>query len=135
MGTEDTKGTCHCGNVSWTLNTPPKSTTACNCTICRRYGVLWAYGYIRHDIHIAGETRAYRRANGGVIDFHFCPNCGCVTHYVAVNPGEDGRQWTAVNLRLTEPELIAALPIDHFDGLNSFDDLPRDGRCVSDMWF
>ena len=25
--------------------------------------------------------------------------------------------------------------IDHFDGLVSFDDLPRDGRCVGTMWF
>ena len=22
-----------------------------------------------------------------------------------------------------------------FDGLDSFDDLPRDGRCVADYWF
>ncbi|TIS67974.1 MAG: GFA family protein, partial [Mesorhizobium sp.] len=24
---------------------------------------------------------------------------------------------------------------EHFDGLETFDDLPRDGRCVRDMWF
>jgi hypothetical protein len=30
---------------------------------------------------------------------------------------------------------VADLPIDHFDGLNTFDDLPRDGRCVRDLWF
>ena len=30
---------------------------------------------------------------------------------------------------------IAKLPIDHFDGLDKFDDLPRDGRCVADLWF
>ena len=37
----------------------------------------------------------------------------------------------------TESELLsmANLPIDHFDGLDTFDDLPRDGRCVRDMWF
>ena len=29
----------------------------------------------------------------------------------------------------------SALPIDHFDGLDTFDDLPRDGRCVADYWF
>lgn len=27
------------------------------------------------------------------------------------------------------------LLIDHFDGLDKFDDLPRDGRCIKDMWF
>ncbi|WOD39929.1 hypothetical protein [Nodosilinea sp. E11] len=58
-----------------------------------------------------------------------------MTHYVATVPKEDGRHWTAVNLRLTEPEPIADLPIDHFDGLDSFADLPRDSRRVSDMWF
>ena len=29
----------------------------------------------------------------------------------------------------------AQLPIDHFDGLDRWEDLPRDGRCVSDLWF
>lgn len=129
------QGTCHCARVTWTLDTPPESVTACNCTICRRYGALWAYGYIGHDIHISGETACYCRSDGGSIDFHFCRNCGCVTHYVATRAGEDGRHWTAINLRLTEPKLIANLPIDHFDGLSSFDDLPRDGRCVANMWF
>lgn len=129
------RGTCHCGRVAWTLNTPPKSATACNCTLCSRYGVLWAYGYIGHDIHTTGETTGYRRADGGSIDFHFCPTCGCLSHYVATSAGNDGRHWTAVNLRLTDPERMAALPIRHFDGLDSFDDLPSDGRTVKDMWF
>jgi len=30
---------------------------------------------------------------------------------------------------------VADLLIDHFDGLDTFDDLPQDGRCVRDMWF
>jgi hypothetical protein len=25
--------------------------------------------------------------------------------------------------------------IDHFDGLDTFEDLARDGRCVADYWF
>lgn len=129
------QGTCHCGRVTWTLDETPESATTCNCTICRRYGVIWVYGHLGHSIHTTGDTAQYRRRDGGAIDFHFCSSCGCVTHYVATRAGEDGRHWTAVNLRLTEPELIAKLPIDHFDGLDSFDDLPRDGRCVSHMWF
>ena len=48
---------------------------------------------------------------------------------------ERGRRRIAVNLRLAEPEAVAAIPIDHFDGLVSFEDLPRDGRRVADMWF
>jgi hypothetical protein len=42
----------------------------------------------------------------------------------------------AVNLRLAEaPEAVMALPIDHFDGLEHWEDLPRDGRTIRDMWF
>ena len=52
-----------------------------------------------------------------------------------VNPEKDGRRRIAVNIRLAEPGAVAHLPIDHFDGLDSFDDLPRDARCVADMWF
>jgi hypothetical protein len=40
-----------------------------------------------------------------------------------------------VNVRLADPESVADIVIDHFDGLESFDDLPRDGRCVKDLWF
>lgn len=40
----------------------------------------------------------------------------------------------AVNLRLTDPVPIAGVPIDHFDGLDTFEDLPRDGKCVADVW-
>jgi hypothetical protein len=40
----------------------------------------------------------------------------------------------AVNVRLAPPESVAHLPIDHFDGLESFEDLPADGRVVRDLW-
>jgi hypothetical protein len=29
----------------------------------------------------------------------------------------------------------AALPIEHFDGFDTFDDLPRDHRRIRDLWF
>lgn len=41
----------------------------------------------------------------------------------------------AVTWRFAEPDVVADIPIDHFDGLDRFDDLPRDGRCVRDLWF
>ncbi len=129
------KGTCHCGRVGWTLAALPESGTACSCTICRRYGALWAYGHIEDDIHVSGEATTYRRADGGAIDFYFCARCGCIAYYISTKPSEDGRRWTAVNLRMTEPGQIADLPIDHFDGHDTWEDLPRDGRRLKDMWF
>ena len=128
------EGSCHCGAVRFSFEGVPESATACNCTVCRRYGVLWAYDYEDEGIRVSGPTRFYARGSR-TIGFHFCPDCGCVAYWRAIEPNKEGRRRVAVNLRLAEPEAVAAIVIDHFDGLNRFDDLPRDGRCVADMWF
>jgi hypothetical protein len=129
------EGKCHCGEAGWTLKDMPESVTVCNCTVCRRYGVLWAYGYSGDDIHSIGTTTTYRGKDGGATDFHFCAKCGCVTHYVKTTAEADGRHRTAVNVPMTDPALIFDLPIVQFDGLETFENLPRDGRKVRDMWF
>jgi hypothetical protein len=95
--------------------------------------VLWAYGFEGEGIKVSGRTQAY--IPGRSLGFHFCPACGCVAYWRALEPNDEGRRRIAVNLRLTEPEVVAPIPIDHFDGLASFEDLPRDGRCVADYWF
>ena len=55
--------------------------------------------------------------------------------HVVVLVDAQGRRRVAVNLRLTEPGPIGQVPIRHFDGLDQWQDLPQDGRCVKDMWF
>ena len=127
-------GSCHCRNVQWSFEGRPDGATACNCTVCRRYGVLWAYDYEGERINVSGGTRVYTWSDR-TIGFHFCPNCGCVAYWRGCEPTSDGRRRIAVNLRLAEPDEVAEIPIDRFDGLVSFEDLPSDGRCVSDYWF
>ena len=51
------EGKCHCGEAGWTLKDVPESVTVCNCTVCSRYGVLWAYGYMGDDIHTMEKQR------------------------------------------------------------------------------
>ncbi len=128
------EGACHCGQVRWVFAGQPVSATACNCTVCRRYGVLWAYGHEGEAITVSGPTRAYLTGDKS-LGFHFCPECGCVAYWRALEPGPDGQRRIAVNLRLAEPEAVADIPVEHFDGLVSFDDLGQDGRCVRDLWF
>jgi hypothetical protein len=128
------EGACLCGAVRWRLNGTPDGATACNCTACRRYGALWAYDYDGEGIKVSGATESYAR-NNKVLGFHFCPTCGCVTHWRSRMDEPGGRRRIAVNLRLADPEAVAAIPIDHFDGLGGFRDLPRDGKCVADYWF
>ncbi len=128
------EGRCHCGKVHWTFAGMPEGATACNCTICRRYGVLWIYDHEDERIRVSGPTTVYSWGHRS-IGFHFCADCGCIAYWRALEPGTDGRRRIAVNARLSEPEAVAAIPLDHFDGLNTFDDLPRDGKCVADVWF
>jgi hypothetical protein len=130
-------GACHCGAAGWTLADDPGSITACNCTLCRRYGALWAYDYEGERIHVSGPTAAYTRPGktDPALEIRFCPTCGCVIAWRGLRLHDDGRRRIGVNLRLAEPDAVADLPIDHFDGLDTFEDLPSDGRCVRDMWF
>lgn len=127
------EGSCLCGSVRWQYRDKPTSATACSCTACRRYGVLWAYGYDGEDVEVTGSTTAYVR--GDSLGFHFCPTCGCVAYWRGLTADAAGRRRIAVNLRLSEPGPIADVPIRHFDGLDKWVDLPQDGRCVRDMWF
>jgi hypothetical protein len=129
------EGSCHCGAAHWRMDAVPEAATACNCTVCRRYGVLWAYGYDGVDIHVSGPTRAYVRSDKAPLDFHFCETCGCVVCWRGLTPNDDGRTRIAVNLRLAEPDAVAGVVLDHYDGLETYEDLPRDGRCVRDVWF
>ena len=127
------EGSCLCGAVRWSLEGVPDGATACNCTADRRYGALWAYDYEGEGIRVSGPTKAY--APGRNLEFHFCPGCGSVAFWRGMELDARGRRRITVNLRLAAPEAVAAIPIDHFDGLVSFEDLPRDGRCVADMWY
>ncbi len=131
------KGTCHCGAVEWQLDGDAGSITACNCTICRRYGALWAYDWDGERIRLSGPTSTYtsKELPNPFLEFHFCPACAYVVAWRALRPDEDGRKRMGVNVRLAPPEEVADLLIDHFDGLDTFDDLPQDGRCVRDMWY
>jgi hypothetical protein len=128
------EGSCHCGTVRWQLDEVPKSATACNCTACRRYGVLWAYGFENENVKVQGATIAYVRGDAQ-LSFNFCATCGGLGYWRGLHPNEQGRRRIAVNLRLTEPRPIAQVPVRHFDGLDKWEDLPADGCCVKDMWF
>ena len=130
-------GTCHCGAACWTLAGDPGTVTACNCTLCRRYGVLWAYGQLDDSIRLSGQTSSYRRADEADpgLEILFCPGCGCLLAWRGLHAGKDGRTRVAVNVRLAEPDAVADLPVEHLDGLQTFEPLPDDGARVRDLWF
>ncbi len=96
--------------------------TQCNCSVCRRYGALWAY-FQRKSIRILADSDAldvYSWRNKR-FEFYRCATCGCVTHYERAKKRPDGSDMGAANLRnIDEPELIADVPIRLLDGAASW---------------
>ena len=129
-------GTCHCGAARWRFTAAPESATACNCTTCRRYGALWIYGHEGEDVFVDGPTGSYRnpRLTKPHLEFVFCPTCAGVLAWRGLHLESDGRRRMAVNVRLCEPARVGHLPIDAFDGLDTFEDFPPDGRRVANLW-
>lgn len=132
------QGRCLCGAVGWTFAGEIPDATICNCSACRRSGALWAYDFDGHGIHVddpSGKLTAFVRGPRSPLSFNFCSACGSMVSWRGLEPEADGRVRIAVNLRLADPEAVARIPLQRFDGRDSFDDLPRDGRCVGDVWF
>jgi hypothetical protein len=83
---------------------------------------------------VSGGTRTYT-CSDRVLTFNFCPTCGCVAYWRGLKLREDGRRRMAVNLRMADPAQVADIVVEHLDGFETWEELPRDGRCVRDMWF
>src|SRR5215468_9361781 len=77
------QGTCLCNAVQLGVARLPRQVTQCNCSVCRRYGTLWAY-YRRSAVSITAPRGALedysRRASG--LKFVRCRSCGCVIRWV-----------------------------------------------------
>jgi hypothetical protein len=111
------ESSCHCGTVRLEIDAAPETVTDCNCSICRRYGVLWAY-YSPRQVRItpAGSATDIYSWDDRAIEFHRCTNCGCVTHWAPVDKSHDRM---GVNARLMAPELLARARVRRLDGANT----------------
>jgi len=107
--------TCHCGKVSLEIETAPTEVTDCNCSICRRYGVLWAY-YSPKQVRVTGKTDIYQWGDKS-LHFHRCPDCGCISHWSSVDSSRDRM---GVNSRLMPPEVVATARVRHLDGADTW---------------
>lgn len=113
---------CHCGTVKLELQTKPRQLTQCNCSLCRRYGALWAY-FQRRRVRVMAKRSdlAVYSWLGQRFEFFRCATCGCVTHYQRTERRADGSDMGAVNLRnIDNPTIIAHVPIRLLDGASSW---------------
>ena len=110
------ESSCVCGAVRLAISRAPDEVTDCNCTMCRRYGALWAY-YSPKDVTVpSGLTDTFSRGPK-LSHFHRCKICGCVTHWSALDKTYDRM---GVNARLMEPEVLARARVLRFDGLDTW---------------
>lgn len=104
---------CHCGVARLVLADAPAEITECNCSICRRYGALWAYyepGQVEGPA--PGTTGTYLWDDRSIA-FYRCRFCGCVTHW---SPTDPARKRMGINARLLDPGTVSRAKVRHLDG-------------------
>ena len=109
------EGTCLCGAVKLGAARMPRQVTQCNCSVCRKYGTLWAYFRMPAVAVVAprGALAQFSRRKGG-LQFVRCATCGCMICWK--RPGKDRDRWMGINSRLLDHEKMANVPIKVLDG-------------------
>ena len=100
------EGTCHCGAVHIRVAHAPSYRNDCQCDHCQKRGTLWSY-FGKADVEIDGPTSSYSWGERHII-FHFCPTCGCTTHWSPADPGGDRM---GVNTRLLDRAAMSEIPV------------------------
>jgi len=112
------EATCHCGAVRIRVRQAPRTVTSCNCSICRRYGALWAY-YAVSSVEVSAPRGGLAKYswNRRIRDYYRCSRCGCVTHY---KYRKTQRHSMAVNAANFDPAVLRGVRIRHLDGASSW---------------
>lgn len=108
---------CHCGNVEILATKRPESLASCNCSICRRYAALWAY-YEPEMIAVdcKYENTQFYLWGDKEVEFHSCPRCACLTHYLTTEKCDDDDTVIALNMRMAKPEDVVGIPRREING-------------------
>ena len=111
--------TCHCGAIRIYVRRLSRTLTSCNCSICRRYGALWAY-YAASSVKIEAPKGGLSKYswNRKIRAYYRCKKCGCVTHYAYRK--KRGNTTVAVNAVNFESAALVGVRIRHLDGAASW---------------
>jgi hypothetical protein len=109
---------CHCGRVTFAVDADlPKEAMNCNCSHCRRKGLLLAF-FPTSQVKVEGESalKTYK-FNKHVISNRFCETCG--TQPFAAAHGPDGTEMQAINLRCVQAVDPDAITIRYHNGASA----------------
>jgi len=111
------KGGCHCGTIAYEFEGEIAGALECNCSMCAMRGSLLAfYPATAFTLSTPRDGLRTYHFNKGVIDHHFCPNCGIAPFSEAENKGV---KMVAVNLRCVEGVDPQGLAVQHYNGRDS----------------
>lgn len=108
-------GSCHCGAVSFAVDLDLSATLKCNCSICTKLGVVWAFAPKARFKLASGETRQGNYQFGKKqLRHRFCTVCGVESYAEGTAP--DGTATVGINLRCIEGIDVDKLSPRPWDG-------------------
>lgn len=123
------EGRCHCGAVRFAVETVLDRAIRCNCSICRRKGMLYhRVPPERFTLASGGETVRLYQFGDRVARHFFCPLCGIHTWS---NP-KAAPDMVSVNVNCLEaPDaVLEAMEIVPFNGRDGWDEAARQVNAV-----
>jgi hypothetical protein len=78
---ETQRGSCHCGAVTFEVDTPVTPAVRCDCSLCRRKGILMTPPFPERSLRIlsGADDLAVYQFNTRVAQHFFCRHCGVAT--------------------------------------------------------
>jgi hypothetical protein len=75
------RGSCHCGAVTFEVETPTMPAVRCNCSLCRRKGILLTPPFPEGKLRVetGWDDLAVYQFNTRVAQHYFCRHCGVHT--------------------------------------------------------
>lgn len=110
------QGSCHCGAVEFTVQGDiPASAITCNCSHCRRKGLLLTFvPAAQFDLQNGEDELTTYLFNRHKIVHRFCRTCGAQPF--AEGTGPDGTETRAINLRCVPEADLDVLDLQKVDG-------------------
>jgi len=109
------KGSCHCGQITFTAEGEIKQVMECNCSMCRRRGgLLWFVPREKFHLDVPMDRLSNYTFNKHVIQHHFCPRCGSAPFSLGVAP--NGTEIAAINVRCLDDVDLSTLARTLYDG-------------------
>lgn len=111
-------GSCHCGRVSYDVETALQPLITCNCSICAKSGTILTFvPASAFKLHSGEDNLTDYQFNKKIIHHLFCKTCG--VRSFARGQGPDGTQMVAINVRCLDDVDVSALSPMPYDGKNA----------------